>query len=109
MMTCSGPFSHRCFFSHLCLIIWSACFPSTSLYHIWKKSRAVTSSIAFISSCANPVLYFFAGKSYIRREGFAFMARLFEATGLDSNRKSRQNSQNSREKDKEADAIMLKE
>uniref|UniRef100_A0A3Q3S8P9 Leukotriene B4 receptor 2a n=1 Tax=Mastacembelus armatus TaxID=205130 RepID=A0A3Q3S8P9_9TELE len=63
------------------------------LYKIWSRSRAVTSSIAFISSCANPVLYFFAGKSYIRREGLAFMARLFEGTGLDSaSRKSRQNS-----------------
>uniref|UniRef100_A0A3Q3R8S3 G-protein coupled receptors family 1 profile domain-containing protein n=1 Tax=Monopterus albus TaxID=43700 RepID=A0A3Q3R8S3_MONAL len=60
---------------------------------IWQRSRAVTSSIAFISSCANPVLYFFAAKSYIRREGLAFMARLFEHTGLDSaTRKSRQNS-----------------
>uniref|UniRef100_A0A3Q3XBD8 G-protein coupled receptors family 1 profile domain-containing protein n=1 Tax=Mola mola TaxID=94237 RepID=A0A3Q3XBD8_MOLML len=86
----------------------------TSCFHhlgkIWQKSRAVTSCIAFISSCANPVLYFFAGKSYIRREGLAFMARLFEGTGLDSaTRKSRQNSQNSRDKDKEADSIMLKE
>ncbi|XP_054457959.1 leukotriene B4 receptor 2a [Anoplopoma fimbria] len=77
---------------------------------IWQKTRAVTSAIAFISSCANPVLYFFAGKSYIRREGIAFMARLFEGTGLDSaSRKSRQNSQNSRDKDKEADAVMLKD
>lgn len=77
---------------------------------IWHKSRAVTSSVAFISSCANPVLYFFAGKSYIRREGLAFMARLFEGAGLDSaTRKSRQNSQNSRDKDKEADAVMLKD
>uniref|UniRef100_A0A8C9X5I6 Leukotriene B4 receptor 2a n=1 Tax=Sander lucioperca TaxID=283035 RepID=A0A8C9X5I6_SANLU len=77
---------------------------------IWHKSRAVTSSVAFMSSCANPVLYFFAGKSYIRREGLAFMARLFEGTGLDSaTRKSRQNSQNSREKDKDADAVMLKD
>lgn len=78
---------------------------------IWHRSRAVTSSIAFISSCANPVLYFFAGKSYIQREGLAFMARLFEGTGLDSaTRKSRQNSQqNSRDKDKDADAVMLKD
>ena len=77
---------------------------------IWHRSRAVTSSIAFMSSCANPVLYFFAGKSYIRREGLEFMARLFEGTGLDSaNRKSRQNSQNSRDKDKDADAVMLKD
>lgn len=84
--------------------------PPTSLYNIWQSSRAVTSSIAFMSSCANPVLYFFAGKSYIRREGLAFMARLFEGTGLDSsNRKSRQNSQNSREKDKDVDNVMLKE
>lgn len=80
------------------------------LNKIWDSSRAVTSSIAFMSSCANPVLYFFAGKSYIRREGLAFMARLFERTGLDSaSRKSRQNSQNSRDKDKDADTVMLQD
>lgn len=87
-------------------------FSSTHrLAKIWHRSRAVTSSIAFISSCANPVLYFFAGKSYIRREGLAFMARLFEGTALDSaSRKIRQNSQNcSRDKEKEADAVMLKD
>ncbi|XP_076018640.1 leukotriene B4 receptor 1-like [Genypterus blacodes] len=68
-------------------------------------SRPVTSALAFTSSCANPVLYFFAGKSYIRREGLAFMARLFEATGLDSGaRKSRQNS-----RDRDADGVMLKD
>uniref|UniRef100_A0A671W8R3 Leukotriene B4 receptor 2b n=1 Tax=Sparus aurata TaxID=8175 RepID=A0A671W8R3_SPAAU len=54
------------------------------LEHIHKSSRAVTSALAFISSCANPVLYTFAGKSYIRQNGFAFMARLFEGTSLDS-------------------------
>uniref|UniRef100_A0A668ATP7 Leukotriene B4 receptor 2b n=1 Tax=Myripristis murdjan TaxID=586833 RepID=A0A668ATP7_9TELE len=53
------------------------------LDHIWKSSRAVTSALAFISSCANPVLYTFAGKSYIKQNGFAFMARLFEGTSLD--------------------------
>uniref|UniRef100_A0A3B5L938 Leukotriene B4 receptor 2a n=1 Tax=Xiphophorus couchianus TaxID=32473 RepID=A0A3B5L938_9TELE len=74
---------------------------SSELEKIWKKFRAVTSTVAFISSCANPVLYFFAGKSYIRREGLAFMARLFEATGMDYTRKSRLNSQNSRDKDKD--------
>ncbi|XP_042257165.1 leukotriene B4 receptor 1-like [Thunnus albacares] len=80
------------------------------LDNIWRRSRAVTSAVAFMSSCANPVLYFFAGKSYIRREGLAFMARLFEGTGLESvTRKSRQNSQNSRDKDKDADAVMLKD
>ncbi|KAM4714895.1 leukotriene B4 receptor 2a [Anableps anableps] len=78
----------------------------TMLGKIWKRSRAVTSTIAFISSCANPVLYFFAGKSYIRREGLAFMARLFEGTGLDSSRKSRMNSQNSRDKDKDAEVTL---
>lgn len=44
----------------------------------------MTSALAFISSCANPVLYTFAGKSYIRQNGFAFMARLFEGTSTDS-------------------------
>lgn len=78
------------------------------LGNIWLGSRAITSTIAFISSCANPVLYFFAGKSYIRREGLAFMARLFEGTAFDSARKSRQNSQNnSRDKDKDADVVQL--
>ncbi|XP_057710579.1 leukotriene B4 receptor 1-like isoform X1 [Corythoichthys intestinalis] len=94
-------------------VTWALCpegSAKTTLAKIWHRGRAVTSSVAFISSCANPVLYFFAGKSYIRREGFAFMARLFEAVGLDSaTRKSRQNSQNSRDKDKEAEGVMLKE
>ncbi|XP_070775157.1 leukotriene B4 receptor 2b [Enoplosus armatus] len=54
-----------------------------TLDHITQSSRAVTSALAFISSCANPVLYTFAGKSYIRQNGFAFMARLFEGTSLD--------------------------
>ncbi|XP_068587307.1 leukotriene B4 receptor 2b [Cebidichthys violaceus] len=53
------------------------------LDNITKSSRAVTSCLAFISSCANPVLYTFAGKSYIKQNGFAFMARLFEGTSLD--------------------------
>ncbi|XP_007561710.1 leukotriene B4 receptor 2a [Poecilia formosa] len=83
------------------------CSPKRLLLEkIWKKFRAVTSTIAFISSCANPVLYFFAGKSYIRREGLAFMARLFEGTGLDSTRKSQMNSQNSRDKDKDAEVVL---
>uniref|UniRef100_A0A3B3ZNL6 G-protein coupled receptors family 1 profile domain-containing protein n=1 Tax=Periophthalmus magnuspinnatus TaxID=409849 RepID=A0A3B3ZNL6_9GOBI len=60
---------------------------SSSLDHIWQSSRAVTSALAFISSCANPVLYTFAGKSYIRQNGFAFMARLLEGTSLDQGTK----------------------
>uniref|UniRef100_A0A667X8K3 Leukotriene B4 receptor 2a n=1 Tax=Myripristis murdjan TaxID=586833 RepID=A0A667X8K3_9TELE len=82
------------------------------LDYIWQTWRPVASSLAFISSSANPVLYVFAGKSYIRREGLAFMARLFEGAALDSGtRKSRQNSrQNSHNsRDKDADAVMLKE
>uniref|UniRef100_A0A8C3B216 Leukotriene B4 receptor 2b n=1 Tax=Cyclopterus lumpus TaxID=8103 RepID=A0A8C3B216_CYCLU len=61
-----------------------------TLINITKSSRAVTSAFAFISSCANPVLYTFAGKSYIKQNGFAFMARLFEGTSMDQpgNKKS---------------------
>uniref|UniRef100_A0A668TB73 G-protein coupled receptors family 1 profile domain-containing protein n=1 Tax=Oreochromis aureus TaxID=47969 RepID=A0A668TB73_OREAU len=50
---------------------------------ISQSSRAVTSALAFISSCANPVLYTFAGKSYIKKNGFAFMAKMFEGTSSD--------------------------
>ncbi|XP_028329151.1 leukotriene B4 receptor 1-like [Gouania willdenowi] len=62
-----------------------------TLDHIAKSSRAVTSALAFISSCANPVLYTFAGKSYIKKNGFAFMAKLFEGTAQEQtgNKKSR--------------------
>uniref|UniRef100_A0A3P9DD93 Leukotriene B4 receptor 2b n=1 Tax=Maylandia zebra TaxID=106582 RepID=A0A3P9DD93_9CICH len=52
----------------------------TNIHTISQSSRAVTSALAFISSCANPVLYTFAGKSYIKKNGFAFMAKLFEGT-----------------------------
>ncbi|XP_067220184.1 leukotriene B4 receptor 2b [Chanodichthys erythropterus] len=63
----------------------------TRLYNIWHSSRAVTSALAFISSCANPILYTFAGRSYIKADGLAFMARLFEGTVLDYGaRKGRQ-------------------
>uniref|UniRef100_A0A8B9GUL6 Leukotriene B4 receptor 2b n=1 Tax=Astyanax mexicanus TaxID=7994 RepID=A0A8B9GUL6_ASTMX len=50
-----------------------------------NSCRPVTSALAFISSSANPVLYTFAGRSYIRADGFAFMARLFEGIASDSN------------------------
>ncbi|XP_062259827.1 leukotriene B4 receptor 2b [Platichthys flesus] len=59
------------------------------LEHITKASRAITSALAFISSCANPILYTFAGKSYIKKNGFTFMAKLFEkATSDQSGTKS---------------------
>ncbi|MED6260441.1 hypothetical protein ATANTOWER_018386 [Ataeniobius toweri] len=48
------------------------------LQSIHQSTRAVTSALAFISSCANPVLYTFAGKSYIKKNGFTFMAKLFD-------------------------------
>ncbi|XP_076144933.1 leukotriene B4 receptor 2a isoform X1 [Alosa pseudoharengus] len=73
------------------------------LNKFWKTGRTLTSTLAFISSSVNPLLYTFAGKSYMRREGLGFMARLFEATGrLEASRKSRQNSRESRDKDKKA-------
>lgn len=62
------------------------------LDHIWRSSRAVTSALAFISSCANPVLYTFAGRSYIRQNGFAFMARLLEGTSLEQVTKKGRNT-----------------
>ncbi|KAL0966306.1 hypothetical protein UPYG_G00293670 [Umbra pygmaea] len=67
------------------------------LNEIWKPSRAVTSAFAFISSCANPVLYTFAGKSYIKEGGMAFLARFFEGISLDSGAKNGQ--QNTRDID----------
>lgn len=70
---------------------------------VWMSGRTITSTFAFISSSVNPLLYTFAGKSYMRREGLSFMARLFEATGrLESSRKSRQNSRESRDKERKA-------
>ncbi|KAJ8272560.1 hypothetical protein GJAV_G00090630 [Gymnothorax javanicus] len=57
---------------------------TTKLKEGARKSRAVTSSLAFISSCVNPVLYTLAGKAYIRREGLGFMVKLFEGTALSS-------------------------
>ncbi|XP_058241436.1 leukotriene B4 receptor 2b [Hemibagrus wyckioides] len=66
----------------------SACAPEDSqlrkrLSSISRLCRAATSSLAFISSCANPVLYTLAGRSYIRTDGLSFMARLFEGTALE--------------------------
>lgn len=67
------------------------CFYFCRLVSLSQSCRVVTSAFAFTSSCANPVLYTFAGKSYIKQNGFAFMARLFEGTSLDQtgNKKSR--------------------
>ncbi|KAF7706042.1 leukotriene B4 receptor 2b [Silurus meridionalis] len=68
----------------------SACSPANSrlktmLENNLSRYRPATSSLAFISSCANPVLYALAGRSYIRADGLSFMARLFEGTSLEFN------------------------
>uniref|UniRef100_A0A9J8B6J5 G-protein coupled receptors family 1 profile domain-containing protein n=1 Tax=Cyprinus carpio carpio TaxID=630221 RepID=A0A9J8B6J5_CYPCA len=59
------------------------------LNQIRLSFRGFSSTVTFISSCINPVLYTFAGKSYIKREGLAFMARLFEGSRIESMRKNR--------------------
>ncbi|XP_034021279.1 leukotriene B4 receptor 2b [Thalassophryne amazonica] len=64
----------------------------TVLNRIWRSSRAVTSALAFISSCANPILYTFAGKSYMKKSGVAFMARLFEGASVDPTGKNRKDN-----------------
>ncbi|KAK7127052.1 hypothetical protein R3I94_018287 [Phoxinus phoxinus] len=64
--------------------------------------RGFASTFTFISSSINPVLYTFAGKSYIKREGLAFMARLFESSGIESTRNIRQSNRD-REKKEEVD------
>ncbi|XP_010865454.2 leukotriene B4 receptor 1-like [Esox lucius] len=78
-----------------------------SLDKIWTSSRAITSTLAFISSCANPLLYTFAGKSYIRKNGIAFMARLFDRTGNDS--ATRKSQQNSGDREKDVGSVELKD
>uniref|UniRef100_A0A3B3TXI5 Leukotriene B4 receptor 2b n=1 Tax=Poecilia latipinna TaxID=48699 RepID=A0A3B3TXI5_9TELE len=57
---------------------------------IQESCRAVTSALAFLSSCANPILYTFAGKSYIKKNGLAFMAKLFDGTASSEQTASKQ-------------------
>ncbi|XP_073715898.1 leukotriene B4 receptor 2a [Misgurnus anguillicaudatus] len=88
--------------------VTAALFPDASpakvrLDKIWTSFRALASTVAFVSSCINPVLYTFAGKSYIQREGLAFMARLFEGAGLESTLRIRRSNQNSQDREKETD------
>ncbi|XP_056303590.1 leukotriene B4 receptor 1-like [Danio aesculapii] len=47
------------------------------LNRIWTSFHGFASMVTFISSSVNPVLYTFARKSFIKRDGLAFMARLF--------------------------------
>ncbi|XP_023688315.2 leukotriene B4 receptor 2b [Paramormyrops kingsleyae] len=83
-------------------------WPKSSFKDTAQSCRFITASLAFVSSSANPVLYTFAGKSYIHKNGLSFMAKLFEGTALDS--ESRRNRKASREprdlalEEKEADS-----
>ncbi|XP_005796655.1 leukotriene B4 receptor 1-like [Xiphophorus maculatus] len=58
---------------------------------IHENCRAVTSTLAFLSSCANPILYTLAGKSYIKKNGLAFMAKLFDGTASSDQTANKQN------------------
>ncbi|KAG9330145.1 hypothetical protein JZ751_027172, partial [Albula glossodonta] len=70
------------------------CVSPCRLNQLWLSSRVVTSALAFISSCVNPLLYTLAGKAYMRQEGVAFMARLFEGLALEpGTRRGRKASQ----------------
>uniref|UniRef100_A0A3B1JX68 Leukotriene B4 receptor n=2 Tax=Astyanax mexicanus TaxID=7994 RepID=A0A3B1JX68_ASTMX len=54
-----------------------------SLKQAALSARPNVTAFAFLSSSVNPVLYVFAGSSYIRDAGFSFMARLLEGTHSD--------------------------
>ncbi|XP_062864933.1 leukotriene B4 receptor 2a [Trichomycterus rosablanca] len=81
------------------------------IHQIRTALRPFASAMAFVSSCINPILYMFAGKSYMRRAGLAFMARLFDATGRDSSsRKTCRSSQiNKVQQEGEAERLRNKE
>ncbi|XP_053312855.1 leukotriene B4 receptor 1-like [Spea bombifrons] len=44
------------------------------------SARPNVTALAFLSSSVNPILYVFAGGSFIRSAGIGFMAKLFEGT-----------------------------
>ncbi|KAL6466463.1 hypothetical protein MHYP_G00242670 [Metynnis hypsauchen] len=54
-----------------------------TISNLVKVVRPNVTAFAFLSSSVNPVLYVFAGSSYIRRAGLSFMAKLFEGTHSD--------------------------
>ncbi|KAL3988840.1 ATP-binding cassette, subfamily B (MDR/TAP), member 8 [Sarotherodon galilaeus] len=73
---------------HVVNMIRLSAFSPNGLRDIVDLTRAVAAALSFISSCANPVLYTFAGKSYIKNNGFAFMAKLFEGTSSETETKT---------------------
>ncbi|XP_037388521.1 leukotriene B4 receptor 1 isoform X2 [Pygocentrus nattereri] len=54
-----------------------------TLSNLVMVARPNVTAFAFLSSSVNPILYVFAGSSYIRRAGLSFMAKLFEGTHSD--------------------------
>ncbi|XP_023695298.1 leukotriene B4 receptor 1-like [Paramormyrops kingsleyae] len=52
----------------------------SSIKSFAAAARPNVTAFAFLSSSVNPILYVFAGSSYIRNAGLGFMAKLFEGT-----------------------------
>ncbi|XP_069489919.1 leukotriene B4 receptor 1-like [Ambystoma mexicanum] len=67
------------------------------LKHAWKMSRALASTLAFISFSINPVLYAFAASNFIKLFGMNFIVKLLEGTTGEMNRRTK--SQRDLEKD----------
>ncbi|XP_069489917.1 leukotriene B4 receptor 1-like [Ambystoma mexicanum] len=55
-----------------------------SLKQAAKKGRPTVTALAFLSSSINPILYSFAGSSFIKTAGLGFMAKLFEGTASEA-------------------------
>ncbi|XP_072271265.1 leukotriene B4 receptor 1-like [Pyxicephalus adspersus] len=60
-------------------------FSSDKLRKMARLARPNVTALAFLSSSINPILYVFAGGSFIRTAGVGFLAKLFEGTGSDAN------------------------
>ncbi|XP_066579058.1 leukotriene B4 receptor 1 [Amia ocellicauda] len=86
---------------------------STALLKFSKMVRPVLTALAFLSSSANPVLYAFAGSTFIRSAGLGFVAKLLEGTSSDTgSKKSRMASrekegEGGRREDGEGDSVRL--
>ncbi|KPP64180.1 leukotriene B4 receptor 1-like [Scleropages formosus] len=61
-----------------------------------KTARPNVTAFAFFSSSVNPILYVFAGSSYIRRAGLGFMGKLFEGTNSEGGSFSSRSTRSSR-------------
>ncbi|XP_069094377.1 leukotriene B4 receptor 1 [Pleurodeles waltl] len=55
-----------------------------SLKGVAKRVRPTVTALAFLSSSVNPILYAFAGSSFIKSAGLGFMAKLFEGTASEA-------------------------